>query len=437
MAQNQCCYICDRKVHHSPKGTDREPVCLMHSKDPAKSFGDLYDNFWKEIDALVDAAGNGVACFEKMVFPELRFGRNEIQCECNFEQAIFRQYAEFDGLTFRRRANLQLAIFEQDASFVDVCFDNDADFCMSSFNGNVQFRNVEFNGEADWRACRFYRGAEFRGILFNSPETFGHAASFLLTRFAVPGEVFFDEVDLSRAIFYNCDVSKVWFGPSVKWGKHGANLGLHKTAEMYFLGMSEHADEPEILHQELQRDFRFSLQTYQQLKNNYDSRGDYWSGDETHFGEMEMRRLSSHKQYSRFPIKSIISSYLSPIALYRYASDYGNSYWKPLIWTVITLIIFAFLYPTPIAGLRFQLTDKTDTYISTWNYSHGWRQNISEEAALLGRSMIASADTAIFQKNAEYVPVYPIGHLFAIIETIMTSSLFALFLLALRRQFRR
>jgi hypothetical protein len=56
---------------------------------------------------------------------------------------------------------------------------------------------------------------------------------------------------------------------------------------------------------------------------------------------------------------------------------------------------------------------------------------------LFGNSLITALDVAAFQKELVYLPVYPWGRLLALAETFLTSSLFALFLLAVRRQFRR
>jgi uncharacterized protein YjbI with pentapeptide repeats len=56
---------------------------------------------------------------------------------------------------------------------------------------------------------------------------------------------------------------------------------------------------------------------------------------------------------------------------------------------------------------------------------------------LLRNSLITSLDVAAYQRDKEYEPKYPLGHIVALLETFLTSTLFALFLLALRRQFRR
>lgn len=73
------------------------------------------------------------------------------------------------------------------------------------------------------------------------------------------------------------------------------------------------------------------------------------------------------------------------------------------------------------------------TYVNVWNQQDTWTNNLWTEGKLIGTSGI----TAIFQRNPEYSPVYPWGRVLGILETLLTSSLFALFLLAIRRQFRR
>jgi hypothetical protein len=80
---------------------------------------------------------------------------------------------------------------------------------------------------------------------------------------------------------------------------------------------------------------------------------------------------------------------------------------------------------------------QAETYASKWNLQKGYGENLCAEARLFGKSVITSVDTATFQRSAEYAPAYPWGRVVAIIETLLTSSLFALFLLAIRRQFRR
>jgi hypothetical protein len=56
---------------------------------------------------------------------------------------------------------------------------------------------------------------------------------------------------------------------------------------------------------------------------------------------------------------------------------------------------------------------------------------------LAGNSLLTSVEVAAFQRELAYEPVYPWGRVARLVELTLTSTLLALFLLALRRQFRR
>jgi hypothetical protein len=57
--------------------------------------------------------------------------------------------------------------------------------------------------------------------------------------------------------------------------------------------------------------------------------------------------------------------------------------------------------------------------------------------SLLGHSFVTTTGVAAFPRDLAYEPCYPWGSLLATVETILTCALPALFLLAVRRQFRR
>jgi hypothetical protein len=62
---------------------------------------------------------------------------------------------------------------------------------------------------------------------------------------------------------------------------------------------------------------------------------------------------------------------------------------------------------------------------------------LTGELFLWGNSFLSALSIAAFQKDLAYSPAYPWGTLLALLETLVTSTIFALFLLAIRRQFRR
>jgi hypothetical protein len=128
---------------------------------------------------------------------------------------------------------------------------------------------------------------------------------------------------------------------------------------------------------------------------------------------------------------------LSLVALYRHASNYGNNYARPMWWLMGVLVLFAAMLPLPGVGLQRSGATYRETYGSVWRAGRPEARSLRWEMGLVGKSLLTAIDTATFQKDAEYAPAYPWGRALAIAETLLTSTLFALFLLAIRRQFRR
>jgi hypothetical protein len=534
---------CGRKLHFAPGGPDERPVCLMHSKDPLKQSGLLYEAFWLEFERILEDAGEKEAHFERFVFPHLNLSKRKFQAICRFADAIFTQEAmfgdavfaqgasffnatfmqdaEFWNATFTLDASFRGATFAQDADFADAIFTQDAHFDSAAFTQDAHFwkatflhladfsraifmrdtnfgdatftlatdfsyatftqdanfnqatftqdavfrsaafmQNANFNratfarsayfngatftlaarfvetrfqGTASWWGSRFLDRAEFRRTIFD-PQTAGHeSALFALAAFNKPGEIVFDEVDLSRVFFHDCDVSQVWFTSSARWANREDNRGLAVYEETIPLKEYRALE----LKRDGQRDYDAVAQIYQQLKKNYDSRLDYWTANKFHYGEMEMKRLAVPTSGPLLGLRRCLHRRLSLVALYRYASDYGNSYGKPVLWLLGILALFAALFPFPGVGLKRQGASQAESYASVWNVQKGYAENLWTEARLAGKGAITAVDTATFQKSAEYAPAYPWGRVLAIFETLLTSTLFGLFLLAIRRQFRR
>ncbi|MGA3371964.1 MAG: pentapeptide repeat-containing protein [Terracidiphilus sp.] len=490
---------CGRRLHFAPEGGDEKPVCLMHSKDPHKHSGPLFDKFWREFERILEDAGENVADFDRFVFPHLDLIKRQFEAICRFDHATFTREADFSEATFTRGANFYRASFRGDANFCEATFAQDADFRVAAFKQNadfsgakfvkaasfsgatfaggasflsatfsknaifpkatftqgvgfndatfaqnanfysatfaqmVRFGDTKFGGTANWRRCRFLDQVEFRSTSFGSEIAGEPGAVFVRATFSKPGETVFDNVDLSRALFHSCDVSQVWFTSSVHWNTRKNNRGLAVFEESIPLGQEFGVR----LERDWQRDYRAVAQIYQQLKKNYDSRLDYWTANEFHFGEMEMKRLAGPTRGRPLGLRQWLHRNLSLVALYRWASDYGNSYGKPMVWLLGILLLFAALLPAPGVGLKRQGAKDTETYVSVWDFQKTYAPNLQAEARLFGKGAITSVDTATFQKSAEYAPAYPWGRVLAIFETLLTSSLFALFLLAIRRQFRR
>jgi uncharacterized protein YjbI with pentapeptide repeats len=486
---------CNRPLHNPSSWSDERPVCLMHSKDPNKGKGKLFEVFWREFEVILENAGEGEAHFEGFSFPELDLRGRCFRAVCRFDGAIFTKSTDFSnatftqdtifshatfthganfmhasftrnaefiyanfaqstsfaGASFTQPANFIFVTFTQPANFIFVTFTQDADFLgvtfmqHTDFSGAIftqdadfglatfmhaDFEGTEFCGTATWGAARFLESATFRRTKFDPSLAEVPSAVFALASFSNPGEIIFDDVDLSRALFHNCDVSEVWFTSSVRWARRGSR-GEAVFEESVSL---QHATG---LLRDGGRDYRAIAQLYQQLKKNYDARLDYWTANEFHFGEMEMKRMATPHGRRLLGLRRWWRRWLSLTALYRWGSDYGNSFRKPLVWLLAMLVLFAVLFPLPHLGLRRSGFAENETYGSVWRLGSSAMQHLKGETKLIGKSMLVAVDMATFQRNPEYAPAYPVGRALAIVETLVTSTLFGLFLLAIRRQFRR
>ena len=250
---------------------------------------------------------------------------------------------------------------------------------------------------------------------------------FSLARFEKPERVTFYKTWLGQTLFVNCDVSNLGFS-DVEWGRDGKRVSLFEER----VALDDEAAEALKLPEPRGDKRKHSLiaETYHQLKNNYDSRGDPWTANDFHYGEMEMLRRSS-----RWPRVGLT-------ALYKYASQYGLSRGRPLAWLAGVLLLFTLLYP--LVGLR-PVTARTQPALAApqvkpityWNLPEatGW---VPRPVRLVGHSFMTTLAVASLQREAAYYePAYGLGRFLGILELALTSTLAALFILAVRRQFKR
>jgi hypothetical protein len=213
------------------------------------------------------------------------------------------------------------------------------------------------------------------------------------------------------------------------------------------------------------RNYLLIAQLYQQLQKNYDDHGDYWTAGDFHYGDMEMKRLATRRHNA---ILRALHRRVGLVALYRYASQYGESYDRPAVLLMAIILFFTFLYaavglqhpsvaeqaaeipaakvpttpkPATAAAARpagMTVTTRT-TEVSYWNAcpNCGRSRIVTAQLRLLGNSLMTALSVSAFDKDLVYKPSYPWGRVLALIQVLITSALLALFLLALNRQFRR
>ncbi|MFZ5981238.1 MAG: pentapeptide repeat-containing protein [Candidatus Zixiibacteriota bacterium] len=153
------------------------------------------------------------------------------------------------------------------------------------------------------------------------------------------------------------------------------------------------------------------LREYIQLKYNYEENRDFPGASDWYYREAQARR-----RLTKFPILYI---------LYHFASKYGESYWRPLSLLACTYIGFSFLY------LFFGF--ERDCHYTNYDLFNGGIFKWSD----IGNAFVFSLLAMTFQLgrtivNQDNSTIIAFG-----IHLLLTLILVPLFLLALRRKFRR
>ncbi len=479
--------FCGRALHTSPNDPDNTPICLMHSNDPKKDkekFQLEFDRILQQPDVVVDCTAFvfpavvsvisqhfQVEClfagakftsdvtfylsrftrgadFSRVVFAGNADFRNAEFRGSNFIDTVFLQRSEFDYALFHSIPQFQNARFLGSVSFTGTKFRSWSNFVSTTFVEDVNFNEAEFADVVNFRFARFGRRVDFRETRFHEGgETTAKALSpsliLTLSFFEQPEKVTFYRTYLGQALLHNCNVSKLLFS-DVRW--------LCRTLKRKSMVFDEIVDLEDNHAKDLRpangdsndRNYAVIAEVYQQLQKNYDDRGDYWTAGNFHYGDMEMKRLASQRHNG---VARWLHSNLGLVAWYRYASEYGESYSRVGWWLLLIVAVFTLLYP--LAGLRHVHQPSTPQIghvdpREVVTYARPFRQDIDAprswqraEIYLVGNSLMTTLYVAAFQKDLEYEPSYPWGRILALLEVLLTSTFIALYLLAVRRQFRR
>jgi uncharacterized protein YjbI with pentapeptide repeats len=430
-----------------------------------ESQASLKDSLFMGLADFTGVGFDGPADFTRARFVNTAdFSGAQFRGDASFGGAIFQEYACLWHARFQALAHYIGAAFHGGANLCGAVFEKRADFSSADFNGSAGFIATEFREEADFCISHFSESAEFRHTRFRDDSTRLPGPRFFRADFDKPEAVVFYQTFLGQALFYNCDVSRFLFS-DVEWCRRPGSLKRMVFEEVVELSEDDPLS-PDVGGAD-ERNYRLIAELYQQLKKNYDDRRDYWTAGDFHYGEMEMKRLAT-------PQPNRLSRWLKNIGLagprfevfrrrwhqhfglpawYKYASQYGESYNVPLLWIVGVVSLFMFLYP--LLGLQPALRvaggqavargslshDANVPELSYHNYIHYESLQPGGEklsfAALLGHSLMTSVGVAALQRDLAYEPSYPWGRALSWLELALTSALIALFLLAVRRQFRR
>ncbi|KPL01040.1 MAG: hypothetical protein AMJ91_02020 [candidate division Zixibacteria bacterium SM23_73_3] len=349
-----------------------------------------------------------------------------------FLNAKFKKQAVFSAATFEKEVNFSEAKFEKPAGFFEVKFTSES---------RCRFERTTFGASADFRSCRFegetffcdsfsqgktnekidLSGSQISGSFKISEEKnpktiIRREIDFRNVKFLDPRTVKFEKINLGKFRFSGTDVRLIEF-VDVEWDRKKRRNRIR----------DEVAPDP------LTQKFEYDLiaQVYRRLRANYEESRNYPEAGDFYIGEMEMRRRIEKSFFNK-----------KALTLYRWLSNYGESWICPIVWSIVT--IFAFTFGYLFAGLSpitLNLDESPRNFIRYAPDLSSWESLISTAPKIsdLGRSFLHSC--SVFLRFAIRTPRYVVvnegGYILSVIESVLGPVLIALLFLALRRRFKR
>lgn len=171
---------------------------------------------------------------------------------------------------------------------------------------------------------------------------------------------------------------------------------------------------------------------YIQLKRNYEAAGNYISAGHWFYREMEARRRRN-RLVTKGRIRRFCEEYLFLSALYRYASNYGESQKRPLLALVLVWLAFSLIYP--ISG--FQIGGQVVDYSLGWTSVEVLCKMCCQVISDWGNSLAFSLGVMTLQLGRGINAPGTLTLVVASIQMLCTAILASLAVLAVRRKFRR
>jgi uncharacterized protein YjbI with pentapeptide repeats len=408
-----------------------------------KGKADFTDAFFKKYAKFVGTIFNDQALFERTNFAELvEFNNAEFSRSAAFVNAVFQQRVVFEETKFWVGG---------DISFNKTKFNGSASFEKSQFERLSYFTETEFAQKVEFsKKAKFTQPAHFEKTVFNEVSfadvEFKQSAKFVGTRFngwaefsrtEFSGETIFDRTQFSHLTVFN----KVTFGQNVSFNVHvnernrlairssdlsmvrfsGSNIDNIEFQDCKWIETKFYrwkiGDEPPsgTRTPEQIKKLTEARRLYRQLRLNYDKVGEYEIAGRFYVSESEMSYL----------LRAPVYRWIHPRGLYKWASRYGQSIVQAAFGMFALILVFTLFYYWFSAArpIWFRETPKP---LSTQNLlTLSWWESVW----LSVQASKPLADLGLSPKTIVYWIV--------LVEGLIVPTQIGLFLLAIRRRFRR
>ncbi|MCB2230228.1 pentapeptide repeat-containing protein [bacterium] len=457
---------CGRPEYHPDGGK-----CRLHAMGVVAA-GDTH----ALLEYISDHADREVIDLSGLEFREVEFGEDFENAIVSHGHSLFSDNAIFDTCQFKRIGFINRVEFSDctfdNTSFVNCAFGGDAHFGGSSFHYEAPpFSLCTFGGKGT-----FFNFSKFRGSSapFDTCMVGSEALSFanclveadqFYIRIAGREVGFYDvrylavqasEIDFTGLKFQGHfelanDRRSLEVSPLLHFGQLNfaqmrsatfvlANLekasfihAILETVRFINVRWPDH-DDRRIAYDELQHSDKSTLEDlrweYQQLKKNSESNQDYVRAGQWFYRETEIRRQMAgencgKRRFARLHQWFTCETY----ALYKAVSEYGENYPRAFLWLAGLWVVFGFWY----FFTGFDFADRHVEYHMCWDCTRFSGEHILDFL----RALLFSAAAMALQVGRT-VKATSTGTVFGVIvQLICTATILPLFLLALRRKFRR
>jgi len=405
----------------------------------------IFGSYSQEKTTIPDIRLSGAEFWGHTVFNNINFNG-----EVDFEKIHFRKMASFRRIEFREHSSFNDCYFYERATFFDSHFKSGASFDNSSFKeyanfSQMQFLESSYGNETSFEGAMFYDDADFVKTFFQGNSSFSEARFCKNARFI--DAIFSSGFSLSKTIFFG----------QADFSCHGASSSIHASSGSDSL---IHSDFHELdcqnaaFHGEVKfinRQFLHSsnFQNTQFLKapkfHNCTLHQDTdFSGTKfTDFSgkasrayrtlKLEMEKVRDRKQEARFYAleqKSLRHHPDTPLAVklfskaYEAASDYGQSFLKPLLWLCWFTMVFFFIYANILIPEGFIHPGES--------FAFAMEQIV--RPFIVWTSQYAEKINGFALEGHEFHPVAL--KVTATFQSLISLGLVTLFILSLRRRFK-
>lgn len=349
--------------------------------------------------------------------------------ECVFNKNVIIRNMKFSGLhientVFNKNIIIYNSIFDDGIYFNDVIINGEFNFDQSSRQKNIVINEArficDFNGKLSFNNVTFKYVNFTRSVFGDRTIVFNHCSFDKLAIFRnlhLSSNIVFNNIDLTNCSFLNSNFEEVKFStPSIVIEQHIDNVFCNDNLDenvksLEGLGIY---NKEEIIKEVNESNL---ADEYRSFEKNLDRNKNFDLAGRFHKKYFDIKTKYEKKKINKFILK-----------LYKWISNYGESFSKPLFYFCVLIFAFSIIYL--LSGLEYK--DGAIIYYFKCDNIYKFYNDIALSFVYsVINSFPVKRDIDLIQAANGFTIFL------TVLQTIIQSILITLFIIALRRKFKR